>query len=333
MKNDYSKVFAMLRPVKPGLDGMAGFARIEVRSEKGRMSLNAQGMKGGGAAGEKYVAVLIGADGTSAYECGELLPGSRGQSSMLFEFDPQNIGGAPLESYTAAVVAVRLGGKVTPLVAGIFGRHGVSDWEAAVASLGAGAKAAAVDYEAQREEADGLSEGEIAEPDKNKRSASDGEKSAVEEPLPEEAVETVHDDKETDGIAEDLQDVFAIEDSLTPVEKPVRLCVQDLTWQGYAFAMRKLFEEYPEIVPFENANEMLFVKVNMPVRSAGVDHYILGAHAKGDEVDVLCIGVPGVGGMTPPPGLNSATWKDDGNGGYWLTWQDAYMGYPIRYDM
>ena len=308
MKNDYSKVFAMLRPVKSGLDGMAGFARIEIRSGRGSMSLNAQGIKNTLIDGERYVAVLVAEGGKGAYECGELIPGSRGQGNMLFEFDPQNVGGAPLENYTAAVVALRNGDSVTPLVAGIFGRKGIDDWDAAVAPLFKASetvKAASVLHEEQQSE-------RVAEATD---SASDIEVAPAD----------------IDGEADEGQDAFAAEDSFASMEKLVKLCAQDLTWQGYAFAMKRLFEEYPVVSPLDDVKDMLFVKINMPVISAGVDHYILGAHAKGDEVDMLCIGVPGAGGIVPPPGLESATWKSDGKGkGYWLTWQDAYMGYPIR---
>ncbi len=349
MKNDYSKVFAMLRPVRSGLDGMAGFARIEMRSGKGRMSLNVHGSKT--AQDAVLVAALIGNDGVSAFECGRLTAGGRGQFSLSYEFDPGDIGGLALDGYTAAAVVSKSGGVAEPLLAGIFGRRGINDWSAAVASLGERANSARED-EPEEEKDD---ENGIGEEDKENEEDESGEKDDKKKKNEKEDNEDEDNEKidappkkerpdresgdgregegeEGDGEnGEKAKEVFRVEDDYAPVEKPVHLCAEDLVWQGYSYSLKPLFLKHPAVEPFGAVKDMIFVRVDMPVKSAGADHYILGARARGDEVERLCIGVPGRGGVIPPAGLEGSQWKGDGRGGgYWLSWQDAYMGYPIR---
>jgi hypothetical protein len=352
LKNDYSKVFAMLRPVRSGLDGMAGFARIEMRSGKGRMSLNVHGAKASKDA--VLVAVLVANDGVSAFECGRLTAGGRGQFSLMYEFDPGDIGGVALDGYTAAAVVSRQGSTAEPLLAGIFGRRGVNDWSTAVASLGE--KTGTVLYEEEPEEDeekreyDGEDQKNTEENDDEKDKKNDkkikkppeqedgcgereGNRDKAEEDN-EEGDEAPYEEEngdEKEKEEKNAKEVFKVEDDYAPVEKPVRLCAEDLVWQGYSYAMKPLFLKHTPVEPFGAIKDMLFVRVDMPVKCAGADHYILGARARGDEVERLCIGVPGRGGVIPPAGLEGSQWKSDGRGGgYWLSWQDAYMGYPIR---
>ena len=95
-----------------------------------------------------------------------------------------------------------------------------------------------------------------------------------------------------------------------------------------------LFGKYPEedflnqIIPNSK-----WVKIDYEQNG---EYYVVGLMYENDKIKYVCYGVPAVFEEEPPKELSGyPIWfsidKEDPNGfGYWLTYQDAITGQPIR---
>lgn len=352
--NGYSRRFAMLRPVRRGMDGMAGFARIEARGSLVTVNISVQGVGEDG--GQTWL--LGGDNGALRVSCGALSLGRRGQGGAYAEFRAGDVGGARLADYhTVAVIACDEHGGCVPLLAGVFGSQGIRDWDALCAEIAAGEAPAvrepadeqparqddpsadAPDTEPTPEQAEAEAEAALPEAAVVSIAAADecgGEEPPAEgqgEDTPESAPNEEKPVESEEGAPQEAlgepgaEPEKAIED--TGGEQPAAMGDwDDIRWLGHAASLRTLFARSEVCTPIEGMSATRFVRVPMAVPVAGIDGYILGVHTTAGEADALCIGVAGAGDARPA-GLEGAQWRagSDG-GGWWLTWQDAFTGYP-----
>lgn len=295
-KNEYRRVQIMLRGVAPGL---SGHVRLERRTLMGSMQFTIYGAQNDVA----LEAALIGKRGGIA-QCsrvGLINRDSRGQSGMMYQFDPRDISGLELEEYDMVAVLDVSDGQPSVALFGHLNGSKEIDWGAVngAVTMAYGAGAGAVQAEAPVTELPEAAEVFSAQPIE------------FTEPVDEAAAPQADEAPE----AAPAQDVI-IETLDAGVE-----------WPELIEPIRALFSSSVVEPPFDTKG-YVFVRAPMPTES-GIGYCAIGVRPVAGIPGSVCYAIPGTFSVEPPPGLEGYVWRGGSQSGYWVVWQDVNTGEPI----
>ena len=286
-KNEYRRALIMLRSL---LNGYSGHARLEVRTLTGNLNIRATLPPGA----QSVRAALVGKRSALyfAYPIGNLRRDMRGQAGLSYNFDPRDIGGRPLESYSLlALVTINDGACQLALVGNLNGST-ENDWArvrdvvcALYAPEPRPEDLIPAPYGRAADENDAACEGDSC-PLNFGELISDEE---TETPAAEESILSEQDDS-----ADETSDRGLVWDLSVPDAEEV-----------------PSEDEIPDIFRKEGWN---FSKISLP-QSCGFEYAYVGTPACGGEV---CVALPAVFSAESPVGLEDYSWSGGLGEGFWV---------------
>lgn len=336
-QQEYQRRFAMLRPHQQMHSAMAGFARFEVHGGRGRVTVSVQGIT----QDAPLHVVLIGGMETEPVlcDCGALLRTKSGQGGLCYEFDPTNLSGLPFDRYHTCIAVLRMDSDAQILLSGVFGKCTQNaDWSARSRRL----KVLWYAQESMPETTESVSSAQenverSQTPDAdetdpfvqqlNPPAAESVQNAALVRPAQEPEITAVlataarQSEKTEESMPSDPHSEMTAEQT--------HAALQSAKWSGHAYGLKPMFEKYPPQQVFDTRSDVLFVRVPMTLEFEP-DHYLLGAHVSGGQIDAVCVAIPGTYAPQAPAGLMGAVFaKTQGQRGYWFSWQDGYTGRPL----
>ncbi len=352
IRNDYRRALILLRSA---VKGMSGHVRLERRTLAGSMRFSVTGA--GSSDNLRALLLRKGKSGWAAVPMGALNVDNRGQAGLTWTFDPRNIEGYTLEDYPIVAV-VRVGGNAAAELAlsGFLGSSAEVDWvhamRAAAALYRRGDRAVSSgqvqedrrrggEDAAEPEPVGGLPEAEAEQPQ---------DQEVWEQPTEERIEAGLEVQEQTEELnAPDGEGGGAAEESEKPTE--VGMASEGIeaeegaeTGEGAGVAgdqmaldinaawpepiepLRVLFQRLPACAPFQ-ADGYTFVRAPLP--GSGLAYSLVGVRVEDERPTSVCYGIPGAFALEPPAGLDGYMWREEGAGGWWVTFVDALTGEEI----